>query len=168
MTNEGLYASDFEAYFKKLEWLQPLFECVTSIDKLPKTLPLRHFVIVNLSPSGTEGSHWTLLVRSHKKCIEIFNSLGSDNVDNFMPHFKFRFAAEVEYNNTQVQKSTTSTCGLFCVYFIIHRALNFDQSLNELMTEIFSLDLEENENKVTKFCNHLLENSGDESLLFDL
>jgi hypothetical protein len=85
-----------------------------------------------------------------------------------MPHFKFRFAAEVEYNNTQVQKSTTATCGLFCVYFIVHRALNFDQSLNELMTEIFSLDLEENENKVTKFCNHLLESNGDESFLFDL
>jgi len=167
MSNEGLYASDFEAYFTKLEWLKPLFLSVTSIDKLPTVFPLRHFVIVNLSPSGTVGSHWTLLVRSHKKCIEVFNSLGCDNIDTFMPHFQFRFAAEIEYNNTQVQKSTTSTCGLFCIYFIIHRALNFDQSLDEIMTEIFSHNLEENENKVTKFCSHLLDDDFDESLLFD-
>ncbi len=167
MTNEGLYASDFETYFNKVEWIKPLFLSVTSIDKLPTTLPLKHFVIVNLSPSGTAGSHWTLLVRSHKKCIEVFNSLGCENLDTFTPHLRFRFAAEIEFNNTQVQKSTSSTCGLFCIYFIIHRTLNFDQSLDEIMTEIFSHDLNENENKVTNFCNHLLDNSTDESLIFD-
>lgn len=167
MSDEGLYASDFVSYFQKLEWLAPLFLSVTSIDKIPALLPLRHFTIVNLSPSGTLGSHWILLLRSHKKCIEVFNSLGFDNLDTLTPHFKFRFTTEVEFNNTQVQKSTSATCGLFCVYFIVHRALNFDQSLEETMEEIFTDDLSQNENKVFAFCNKLLDKNFDESLLFD-
>lgn len=167
MTDEGLYASDFETYFSRLDWIKPLFLSVTSINKIPATLPVRHFVIVNLSPAGTPGSHWVLLVRSHKKCVEVFNSLGFQNLDTLMPHLKFRFAAEIEYNNTQVQKSTTSSCGLYCIFFIIHRALNFDLSLHEVMTEIFTHDLSENENKVTTFCSQLLDQTIDEAFIFD-
>jgi len=167
MTEEGLYASDFETYFGKLEWIKPLFLSVTSINKIPASLPVRHFVVVNLS-STLPGSHWILMVRSHKKCIEVFNSLGCENLDILVPHLKFRFAAEIEYNNTQVQKSTTSSCGLYCIYFIIHRALNFDLGLDDVMTEIFTHDLTENENKVATFCSQLLDPTIDEALIFDL
>lgn len=166
-SDDGLYSSDFANYFHRLSIIEPLFVSVTSIDKIPKSLPVRHFVIVNLSPSGTPGTHWILIVRSHKKCVEVFNSLGYENLDSLRPFLKFRFSAEIEYNNTQVQKSTTATCGLFCIYFIVYRALNYDQTLSEIMSEIFGNDLNENENKVTKFCNHLKDSKADESLIFD-
>ena len=165
--SEGLYGSDFQTYFRRFNLIEPLFLGVTSIDKIPQTIPLKKFVIVNMSPSGTPGSHWIVIVRSHKKCLEIFNSLGWENLDMIRAHLKFRFAAEIEFNNTQVQMSTTATCGLFCIYFIIHRVLNFDLSLNETMSEIFTSNLSKNENKVTKFCSHLMETNNDESLIFD-
>jgi len=167
MTDQGLYASDFEPYFKRLEWMRPCFLSVTSIDKIPATLPVRHFIIVNESQSGSIGTHWLLIVRSHRKCIEVFNSLGFENLDSLIPYLKFRFTADIEFNNTQVQKSTTASCGLFCIYFIVHRALNFDQNFEEVMSEIFTHDLTQNENKVAQFCKHLLDNNIEESLIFD-
>jgi len=141
------------------------FDKVRAIDELPPKLGLRHFVIVNEQERKLEGSHWLVIFRSHKDSIEIFNSLGYSNILNLRPYLKFNFKATIYYNNTPVQKSTSSSCGLYCIYFAIYRLLNLDQSFEEIMDEIFTSDLETNENKVLKFCQHVLTISDESNLL---
>ena len=167
---DALYGTDFEPYFKKLDLIYPHFIGVVSIDQIPPRFPEKHFLIVNLSPAGTPGSHWIVIIRSHKSLIEIFNSLGFENLDLIKSHLKFRFTAEIQFNNTTVQLPTSSSCGLYCIYFAVHRVLNFDQGFEETMADYFTENLTSNENKVALFCKHLkeLKSGSDESFLFDL
>jgi len=164
--SKALFSSDFKRYFSKVPIISKHFNSVRAIDQLPKTLPVRQFLIVNASPSNHRGSHWFVIFRSHKDSIEIFNSLGNENLNQLKPYLKFKFKARLFYNNTQVQLSTSSSCGLYCIYFAIFRLLNIDQPLDEILDEIFCTNLNQNENKVEKFCQHLL-NMNDESDLFD-
>lgn len=163
---KGLFGSDFKLYFDKVPIIRGHWKGVKSIDCLPKSIPVRQFLIVNLSPSSHPGSHWVVLFRSHKDSLEIFNSLGFDNVNHIKPYFKFNFRTHLSYNNSAVQLTTTATCGFYCIYFAIFRLLNLDQPFDEILDEIFSNDLLLNENKVTNFCRHLLHIS-DESELLD-
>lgn len=164
--SRGLYSSEFKAYFNRLPIIGMHFNSVRAIDELPRTLGLRQFIIVNEQERKFEGSHWVVIFRSHKDCLEIFNSLGYKNISKLRPYLKFNFKATIIYNNTAVQKSTSSSCGLYSIYFAIFRLLNLDQSFEEILDEIFVSDLETNENKVSRFCQHLLTVS-DESNLFD-
>lgn len=167
MTNSserGLFSSEFEHYFKNIPIIKQHFGGVKAIDQLPRSIPIRNFLIVNLSPSSHPGSHWITLFRSHSQTLELFNSLGSENIANIKPYFKFNFKTTLTYNNTGVQLPTTSTCGLYCIYFAVHRLLNLDQNFEEIMDEIFSANLNTNENKVAEFCTHLLKLRSEDDL----
>jgi hypothetical protein len=159
----GLKGNEFLEYFSKVPIVQTLFNGVFAINKLPRTLAFRHFFICNLSPADHPGSHWLAVIRSHKDSIEVFNSLGYENLDSLMPHLKFRKKFEIHFNNQQLQSNISLNCGLFCIYFILHRALNFDLSFTDLLEQIFQTDLNTNEIKVTSFCSNILLH-GDEAL----
>ena len=161
-----MFTSDFKAYFDKLPIISKHFVGVRAIDELAPTLHVRQFIVVNMSPKHHSGSHWVLIFRSHKDTVEIFNSLGFNNLAPLRPYLKFNFKTHLTYNNTPVQLSTSSTCGLYVIYFAIFRLLNLDQSFQDIMDEFFCTDLSVNENKVTKFCQHLLTIK-DESELYD-
>lgn len=168
MTNtpQGLFSSDFKTYFDRLPMIAKHFNGVLALDEIPTTLPVRHFIVLNRSVRQHRGTHWLLILRSHTDSVEIFNSLGFKNLDEIRPYLKFNFKAHLSYNNTAVQLGTTSSCGLYCIYFAIFRLLNLDQPFDEFLDEIFCNDLRTNENKVAQFCQHLLSIS-DESNLYD-
>ena len=161
----GLTTYQFEAYFSKVPTLAKHWKGVKPIDKIPRNIPVRHFVIVNLRPSSHPGSHWIVLFRSHAKSLELFNSLGFSNTNDIRPYLKFNFTTELSYNHTPVQMPTTSSCGLYCIYFAIHRLLDIDQSFDEFLDEIFATDKIKNESTVAHFCNHLLNLSNEHYLL---
>ena len=66
---------------------------------------------------------------------------------------------ELKINSTQVQASTSTTCGKFCLMFIIERLHNPDMSYDELLNEIFSDDCNENEKTVELFFNEIINSS---------
>ncbi len=151
-----LKTSDFESYINKVPELVGHWAGVKALDQIPKKLKVKSFVIVNLSPSSHPGSHWVVLLRPHKDTLELFNSSGCSNLDNVKPYLKFPFKSQIFYNTASVQAPSTSSCGLFCVYFIIHRFLNLDQTFDEVMEDSFKPNLFENENTVQVFCKHVL------------
>jgi hypothetical protein len=161
-----LFSSDFKTYFDRLPIIAKHFHSVVALDEFPSSLPVRQFIVVNRSIRLHRGSHWLLIFRSHLDTVEIFNSLGFTNLDDIRPYLKFNFKAHLSYNNTAVQLSTTSSCGLYCIYFAVFRILNLDQPFDEVLDEIFCNDLHTNENKVAQFCQHLLRIS-DEAELYD-
>jgi len=162
----GLSSSDFPIYFKKVAELQNHCLGVRPIDQVPNKIPVKKFIILNLSPSTHPGSHWVVLIRPHGNELELFNSLGSKDLADIKPYLNFNFKADLSFNNTPVQLPTSSTCGLFCIYFAAHRLFNLDESFEEFLEENFSTSLQENENKVTAFCQHLL-NISDDAHLFE-
>ena len=110
------------------------------------------------------GSHWIAIIRSEKNTLEIFNSLGVENLDNLTPHFKFPNNFELVYNEQKFQSNVSVKCGFFCIYFIVHRVLNFDMSFEHLIEDILNYDPNTNETLVTNFCHKLLN---DDENLFD-
>jgi hypothetical protein len=157
----GLRGFEFSLYFNKIPFVNKLDSGVFSIDKIPRILKEKHFIIVNLSPSNLPGSHWIAIIRSEKNTLEIFNSLGVSTLDNLTPYFKFPNNFELIYNEEKFQSDLSVHCGFFCIYFIVQRILNFDMSFEHLIEDIFKSDLNTNDLLVTNFCTKLLNDSDD-------
>ncbi len=63
---------------------------------------------------------------------------------------------KIEFNESRFQKSDTSSCGLFVIYFLFERMHNLDLSFEDIIEDIFDEDQSVNEEKVKKFCNDIL------------
>jgi hypothetical protein len=157
----GLKGYQFQEYFAKLSTVKDLFSGVYSIDTIPKQLEQKHFIICNLSPSNEPGTHWIAIIRTEKKCIEIFNSLGYKSLTSLAPYLPFKRKIKLEYNEDQFQPDLSSNCGLFCIFFIIKRILSFDVSYSALLEDIFVKNKDKNDQKVTKYCQKLLTRNSD-------
>jgi hypothetical protein len=159
----GVRGNEFSIYFEKISHVMPLFEGVFAIDKFPSVLPIKKFFVANLSPSNHVGSHWIVICRPEKDCLEIFNSLGYNSLNELMPFLKFRKHYKITYNEQEFQSKESQICGLFCVYFIVYRILNYDLMFDHLLEHIFDADVNTNELKVSSFCENL-KISGDENM----
>ncbi len=69
----------------------------------------------------------------------LFNSVGSNE------------ALTCDFNVTKLQDETSVLCGQFCIYFIVQRLFNDDLEFAELLNEIFSENVVENEHSVQDF-----------------
>jgi hypothetical protein len=158
MNSLGLHGYDFSLYFDKVPIVNSLFIGVVSIDKIPRIIKEKHFLVCNLSPSNKPGSHWIVIVRSEKNTLEVFNSLGVENLDILTPYFHFRNNFDLIFNEQPFQSNNSTSCGFFCIYFIVHRVLNYDMSFEHIIEDIFNINTNINENIVVSFCNKLLNN----------
>jgi len=153
---QPLSTSDFEPYFKNIPDLLVHWAGTKALDEIPKQLKVKSFIIVNTSVKEKKDGHWIVLSRPYLGEIEVFNSLGFESLATIKPHLQFPFKSNIIYNNSSVQMPTTSSCGLYCIYFVVHRFLNLDIPFDELMEDIFTSNLNKNEDLVFKFCHHLL------------
>lgn len=164
---EGLRGNQFEAYFQKIPHILSSFSGVVAINQIPENIPVRHFIICNLSENHLPGSHWTVIVRPSKNTLEIFNSLGQENFDYFMPYLKLKKTIQIDFNKVAFQSATSKYCGFFCIYFVVFRILNFDMSMKHVLEDIFySSDLIKNDKIVSEFCNNLLTSTNDDFFSF--
>lgn len=163
---EGLRGNEFETYFNKLPQVSSLFLKVCSIDQIPSEIPIKHFVLFNLSKQHEEGSHWALLLRYSKHKLEIFNSLGSDNLNYLNGYLQFDKHFKIDFNKKSVQSLTSTYCGFFCIYFAIFRILNFDMTMEHVLEDIFTSNLIKNDLIVSQFCNNILTSVNDDFFCF--
>lgn len=66
---------------------------------------------------------------------------------------------EIEINTTQFQREDTDSCGKYVLYFLINRLYNLDHEYKDFLELIFCQSLDENEKKVDKFYQDILNNS---------
>lgn len=151
-----MQGSEIEAFIAKVPTISNHFKGIYSIDTLPKYLKKRTFLICNTAEHNKLGEHWICICKTDLE-IEVFDSLGIDPAKkNMLQRFcKFRNVSSLKVNETPFQSSSTSTCGLFAIYFIVQRFHNLDLGFNTLLTEIFSKNLLSNEEKVKDFCENL-------------
>ena len=90
--------------------------------------------------------------------IEVFDSLGGDEtkLNILKKYIQLRGIKSIEYNESAFQKETTASCGLFVLYFLFERLFNLDLTFDELLEDIFENNIDENEKKVTEFCQNIL------------
>ena len=155
-----MHAVEFNQYFENFPFLKNQFVGIFAIDTLPKTLKIKKFCICNTDLSSGEGKHWFVLLRSTKKTIECFDSLGvnNDKKENLKRFCHFRGIKEIHFNETQFQDNLSESCGKFTLYFIIERMHNLDLTFDEILEELFDPeDTKENETRVINFTDNLLK-----------
>jgi len=114
--------------------------------RITNKLPL--YFIINLDHSHLSGTHWVCII-IHKKCVgEVFDSFGNYpncEIKKWMnEHCNFWY-----YNTKMVQSPLSTSCGLFCLYFLDYRIQHGELSLNKFMNTYFDYDVNVNENLVT-------------------
>ena len=120
---DGMSNLEIENYLKSI----PNFLGVIFDDSLNQIDPqFNGFVIVNLDHSQGRGTHWIAL-GIFKDTIEFFDPLGCDflnwpNLPIGLLHYIFKasFAKTVVRIN-RLQSSKSAVCGLYCIFYVIHR-----------------------------------------------
>jgi hypothetical protein len=111
-------------------------------------------IIVNTDPSYKPGTHWLALYIDEKCKVEFFDSYGR-TVDKypFIKKFIERNNAQlIKANTHQLQGSLSSTCGQFCLYFLLWRCRGI--SFEKIMSS-FSNSVDANDILVTAFVNSI-------------
>ena len=92
-----------------------------------------------------------ILLKVARKEYELFDSLGSTQtyVQDNIP-----FKGICKVNKTPLQKDSTSSCGEFCLYFIINRLYNLDLSFEHFLSDFFTENQDINERRIHLFFDH--------------
>jgi len=149
-----MLSSEFKDYFEKVPRVNSQFLGTFAIDNFPQRISNRHFFICNLSKSHEIGTHWIAILKSEPKIIEIFDPLAT-KIDLLKPYINFRGTPIIYYNDGAFQLNSSTTCGFFCIMFVIERFQNLDMKYKELLAEIFSINPKINEKVVSDFINSL-------------
>ena len=92
-----------------------------------------------------------MLSRDVTGTYEIFDSLGVDRTKGKLlrKYIPKHFCAT--YNVQPFQVKTSTSCGLFCMFYIVQKHYNNDSSMQEIVSKMFSADPHKNELKVARF-----------------
>ena len=111
---------------------------VFSSNELGNILPNSGSFVINLSPSGTLGSHFVTVV-ARKTDVLYIDSLGlpctNDNIKKILKSFML----PIKENQVQIQHFKSIYCGFYCILFCIY----YDKERKENL--IFSKNLLKND-----------------------
>lgn len=157
-----MISSDFIKVLTQYPNVLKFFDGIYATNTLPsKPMKVNHFLICNTDLASGPGKHWFCIIRTTKDILECFDSLGIDNEKkNFLFHHykQTRAIKEVKINVDRVQSLNSDTCGQFVLFFIFERLHNRDLSFDDLFNECFSVNIEANEQIITKFFSEMFEN----------
>ena len=140
------------SFFDTYPNLKKYFLGTFSIDTVPKTIPINHFLICNTDTRAGPGIHWFAIFRFSKQELECFDSLGiSEEKRELLTSLNFKGVSNLVVNVTQVQPNESISCGEFALYFLYERLHNLDFSFHELVNELFVDNLTANEEEVKSF-----------------
>lgn len=103
-------------------------------NKLPKFIcsGVTSTFIFNIDPHYKPGSHWVALYISPFGDAIYFDSFGLPPLIPSIKHFIERNSRTFRYNKFPLQSLFSTTCGLYCVYFI--RIMSKGGSLQDVLS----------------------------------
>lgn len=121
---------EIRAYATGHPTTREIFRGVYPIDLLPTNKKKKRGVyIVNLDPSTGEGSHWVAVDIGGGKTRNIyFDSYGMAAQDKRLKKF---LGKHYKKNLKRLQHPLTTTCGQWCLYFLLRRSENW--SMEEIV-----------------------------------
>ena len=133
---------------KKLLKTYKCFKGVFPSDQLPYECPLPLNIIVNTDPSTKPGQHWVAISITSTGKGYYFDSFGlSPLVDNIFKFINTKAHNGWTHNKFQIQNIRSSTCGNYCVFFIIIRCNELEPK--DLIRQ-FGHNTAENDDKMRK------------------
>jgi hypothetical protein len=152
-----MFGHEIVSFFQRCPELEPFFDGVFAVDKLPKRLRDRHCFIFNSSKQSEVGRHWIAVAnnnvhRNTQNTLEVFDSL-SVNVAFIKKHLKIRKMTKFRCNDTILQGPESSLCGEFCIYFCASRIENPELEFGQLLNIIFEDNVNTNDVTVSDFMN---------------
>lgn len=129
---------------------------VYASDTLPSVI--EHFpcgLIVNTDPQSQKGSHWLAMYFPSEDRGEFFDSYGN-SPDFYREKFEIflnNHSRVWSYNRRCLQSFDSSTCGQFCLYFIINRSRGKSMSM---IVNSFSKNSSVNDHRVSEFVRRRL------------
>ena len=130
---------------------------VFAADTLPATIPqFPCGLIFNSAPHQEKGTHWLAVYFSSDQEGEFFDSYGNppDFYRESFKTFMDDHAKTWKYNHRCLQSLSSSTCGQFCLYFIMNR--NRGKSLSTIVNS-FSKNKSINDHRVSMFVRRYLK-----------
>lgn len=88
-------------------------------DNLPRSRDQYRSFIVNTDPVHLGGTHWQALFFNRKGVCIFFCSYGTSPTRNIRT-FARNNSSRLRWNTNSLQHPLSSTCGLFCMYFLYH------------------------------------------------
>lgn len=99
------------------------YECFKGVypsDKLPYDAQLPLTIICNTDPAHLPGTHWVCISIDERRIGYYFDSFGSppliENIFKFLEHMCIQWY----YNTYTLQHISSSTCGYYCVLFVLY------------------------------------------------
>ena len=129
-------------------WTEHHFKGVFPFNSVPELNRGQEFAIVNID------NHWIVVYRENKVTLQVFNSLGSESAVKTVLRNNYSLVKDihqVSYSTTPFQGTDSTSCGQFCVYFIVNRLRYTHESFQEILARCFSSDVDENEKRVAQF-----------------
>ncbi len=80
--------------------------------------------ICNTQPARMPGDHWIVISSMTNGGIEFFDSLGNSpqSLSHYFDTFIRKRADMYVFNTRQLQSKSSSVCGHYCLYFLLHRS----------------------------------------------
>ena len=117
---------------EKNKCLKNIKVVVCAADELPLfVLNKPTLIVVNNKSSFHPGEHWLALYFPFTGNPEFFDSLGKgvNHYYNTFEHLLVRNGPNYVENNFRLQNYNSASCGMYCVYFGVHRCngISFDK-----------------------------------------
>lgn len=80
-------------------------------------------MIINLDSSNELGSHWVAFWNNADGTGEYFDSFGSPPPSYIKMSLECLSPSRIIYSNAALQHKSSSSCGLYCIFFIKHKCL---------------------------------------------
>jgi len=136
------------------------FQGSFAIDQVPCLTGREHFALVNSDRSGSIGSHWYVIFRASKECLEIFDPLGelknSSEVLEASPSLlQDKAISRVRVSEGIYQPPDSQACAQFAIYFITRRIYHMHETLESVLKKCFTKNVDDNEKRVHAFITEL-------------
>ena len=129
---------------------RPYFIGCFSANTIPYPENYPFALIANTDPDNMPGAHWVAFYADDDNQLEMFDSFG--NSHDAYPQFKY-FVDKyetVKYNGVRLQQYFSSTCGYYCLMFVLFRCKKFSM---EDIVHLFTDNHGNNDQVVTAFVN---------------
>lgn len=142
---------DIIKLIKEDSYAKKSFKGVFPRDKLPNISNYPCSLIINTKPASHSGEHWFAIYYDEDKKATFFDSYGYHPKTYGMEQYLKRTSKQFCFNQDQIQGVLSSTCGYYCVYFILLMSRGF--SLFEIVNEFNKKDFDFNDFKISLLIN---------------
>lgn len=121
---------------------------VFSRDDVPRRATYPSAYIFNTHPRLREGEHWVAVYMDRDRKGEYFDSYGFPPYCKEFRAFLERNSRKWRYNSKTVQGLLATSCGHFCVYYLVHRLRGY--TMRQILAR-FGTDTRKNDSLVRRF-----------------